>query len=88
MSAEYRRRGVATALIQAAVEYARDSGGRIVEAYPIIPEAINEPRYQRYTGQLSTFEKVGFSEVARRSQRQVIVRYRVHDKDPEGKIGP
>jgi GNAT superfamily N-acetyltransferase len=74
VAAGHRRQGVSSALIEAAVSYARKQGARIVEAYPTVPESTLEPHHQSYMGQLSTFEKAGFREVARRSSRRAIVR--------------
>lgn len=70
----YRGQGLTHALVEAAVAYAGEQGARIVEAYPIVPEAVAEPRYELYTGVLSTFEKLGFQVVARRSARRPIMR--------------
>ena len=75
VSAPYRRRGLSRALIEAAIEYARDNGARIIEAYPLIPESTKHPRYERYMGVVSTFEAAGFEEVIRRSRRRPIMRY-------------
>jgi ribosomal protein L21E len=52
---------------------------RIIEAYPIIPESMPDPRYERYTGVITTFEKAGFKEVVRRSARRPIMRYIIPD---------
>ena len=78
---DYRQRGLSRALIQAAIDYAISQGARIVEAYPIIPEAMKEPRHELYMGQLTTFEKAGFREVARRSHRRAIVRYHIDPRE-------
>jgi len=74
VTAHCRQQGVPRALIDAAAAYAGGEGAGIVEAYPITPQSVREPGYERYMGQLSTFEKAGFREVARRSPRRAIVR--------------
>jgi GNAT superfamily N-acetyltransferase len=74
----YRRQGVTHALIEAAIVYARDRGAQIVEAYPLIAADARHSPYELYTGAISTFEKIGFREVARRSSRRAILRYDVH----------
>jgi len=75
-----RRAGLMRALIEAAITYAKGNGARIVEAYPVIPESMTDPRSERYTGVLSTFEELGFQVAARRSQRRVVVRYSIFPK--------
>jgi GNAT superfamily N-acetyltransferase len=76
---QHRHRGLTTALIEAAIEYARENGARIVEAYPLIPEATRYPQYERYTGVISTFEKAGFEVVVQRSPRRAVVRYTIRN---------
>ena len=71
----FRGQGVMAKLLRAAVEYARQHGARIVEAYPVEPEK-SLSGYAGYTGVASTFLKAGFAEAARRkSGRQPIMRY-------------
>jgi GNAT superfamily N-acetyltransferase len=77
VAAAHRRHGVSRALIKAAVEYAARNAATLVEAYPIVPEALRDPRNELHMGQLSTFIEAGFTEVARRSSRRAIVRRRV-----------
>jgi GNAT superfamily N-acetyltransferase len=83
VAAEYRRRGMSAALLEAAVDYVRTQGGRIVEAYPIVPESVKDPSNELYMGQLPVFERAGFEEVARRSRRRVIVRRRIGEAPEE-----
>jgi GNAT superfamily N-acetyltransferase len=67
----HRRRGVTTALVEAAVEHARAAGAPAVEAYPL--DAAVSPSTTS-TGYLSTFLRAGFTEVARRSPERPVVR--------------
>jgi len=69
-----RGRGMMAKLLSAAVEHARRHGATIVEGYPVEPKGALSG-YSGYTGIVSTFRKAGFVEVARRSQRQPIMRY-------------
>ena len=69
----HRRQGLMTALLDAAVEYARERGAKIIEAYPIEPES-ELKGYDGYTGIASTFQKAGFREVARPREGQVMMR--------------
>ena len=71
----YRRRGLTVYLLQAAVDYARQRGAKIVEGYPHDQGDGSSPDLFVYTGLLSAFQKAGFSEVQRRSPKRPIVRY-------------
>jgi GNAT superfamily N-acetyltransferase len=70
----YRRQGVTTALLRAAVEYVREQGGSIIEGYPVEPRQGQMPDPFVYTGLASTFRKVGFVECQRRSETRPIMR--------------
>ena len=67
----YRRRGVTTALIAAAVEAARQAGAPALEAYPL--DAALTPSASG-TGYATTFARAGFVEVARRAGPRPIMR--------------
>jgi GNAT superfamily N-acetyltransferase len=59
----YRRRGVATALLEGVVSFARRSGAPGVEAYPIDPEGGRVDVGFGYVGVTPMFEKAGFRRV-------------------------
>ena len=69
----FRRQGLMTRLLRAAVDYAREHGAEVVEAYPVEAEG-QLAGYSGYTGIASTLRRAGFVEVARASERQVIMR--------------
>lgn len=69
-----RRAGVSKRLIQAATTYARKSGARIVEAYPVEPKKDDVPDLFVFTGLASSYKALGFVEVARRSDTRPIMR--------------
>src|SRR5262245_48774700 len=73
----FRRQGVTLQLITAAVEYARERGATLVEAYPVEPRSEEMPVVFAYTGFAATFREAGFVEVARRSETRPMMRYRV-----------
>jgi GNAT superfamily N-acetyltransferase len=73
----HRGRGVASALLEGAVEHARKKGGRIVEGYPIDSSVRKVPNAEGYYGFQSMFEAAGFKEVARRSGSRPVMRYRI-----------
>ncbi len=67
----YRGLQIMQSLINAAVEFARDHGAKIVEAYPLeVRERINSS--QIYMGIASIYERCGFVEVARRDYRPIV----------------
>jgi GNAT superfamily N-acetyltransferase len=68
----YRKKGVTSALIAAAVETARRAGAPALEAYPLDPALSTS---SSFTGYLSTFERASFKIVARRSSSRPIVRF-------------
>jgi GNAT superfamily N-acetyltransferase len=57
IKAGWRRRGVARALLRAAVESLRRQGARVLEAYPVRPPASNA---SAFTGTVPWFESEGF----------------------------
>ena len=81
VSADARGRGVARALLDAAIEHARAAGATALEAYPVVVErreAIHPD--SAFTGTLPMFERAGFTIVADRAsdpsakQPRVVVR--------------
>ena len=73
---EYRRRGLMGLLLAGAVDHARENGAAVVEAYPVnIPDDMSGSA--GYMGLKPAFEKAGFEEVARPSERQSIMRYSI-----------
>jgi GNAT superfamily N-acetyltransferase len=65
----FRRRGVAAALLDGVIDYARRSGAPGVEAYPIDPEGGRVDVSFGYVGVTPMFEKVGFVRVVETSAR-------------------
>jgi ribosomal protein S18 acetylase RimI-like enzyme len=70
-----RRQGIATALLEAALEHLRWRGMRAVEAYPAAGP-IDSARWPwiNYLGPLSMYEKAGFEIVARRDDSYTVRR--------------
>lgn len=68
----YRRRGVTTALIRAALEAAKIASVPAVEAYPL-DRALSPSSTS--TGYASTFRRLGFREVVRHSPERPIMRF-------------
>ena len=72
---KHRGNGLTSRLILESIDYAAKRGARIVEANPIDPDGHNPNSSAAYTGFFSTFLRLGFVEVARRSERRPIMRY-------------
>jgi len=73
-----RRQGLTVELLKAAVDYVSTQGGQIVEGYPVETKK-NMPAPFIYTGTAAAFQKAGFVEVARRSEKRPIMRYAIGD---------
>jgi GNAT superfamily N-acetyltransferase len=69
----YRRKGMMLQLINAAVDYARSKGAKIVEAYPTEPEKKMESS-SLFMGVIDPFIEAGFVEAARRSPNHPVMR--------------
>ncbi|UCD39278.1 MAG: GNAT family N-acetyltransferase [Fidelibacterota bacterium] len=70
----YRRMGVTSRLIRAAVAFAREQGATIIEGYPKEQKKDKEADVFAWTGYVSAFKQVGFMEVARRSETRPVMR--------------
>lgn len=71
----YRRRGIAAALAQATVEFARERGARAVEGYPIVTRAGEEAGGpELYVGSRNLFAAAGFREVSRPTPQRAVMR--------------
>ncbi len=64
VKAGFRRRGVARALLDGAVAYARSQGAPGIEAYPIDPGPARVSTSFGFTGFVPMFERAGFRVVA------------------------
>ncbi len=77
-----RQQGVMQALLRGALDYARQNGAAIVEGYPVdlqsAPLAGKKlTGYKGFMGIASAYREVGFVEVGRVSETQLIMRCRV-----------
>jgi ribosomal protein S18 acetylase RimI-like enzyme len=70
---EQRGQGIGTALLKAAIAYARKHGATLLEAYPV-----DKPKRSHsdtmWFGAKSMYDKAGFEEVARRKPARPVVR--------------
>lgn len=69
-----RGTGAATALLNAAVDYAASRGATLLEAYPVDTAAGEIPAAEAWHGTAAMFEAAGFTEVIRRNKRQPVMR--------------
>ena len=67
----HRRRGLMSRLLEAAVDYARERGAQVIEAYPIDPHG-DLKSYHGFTGIASVFERAGFVRVGGTDSDQVV----------------
>ena len=75
----HRQRGISNQLLMAAVEYARENGAEVVEAYPKDVAGATKPEKDRalYFGTVGMFKAAGFEEAARRHPVFPIMRLRL-----------
>lgn len=78
----YRKQGVTSALIAAAIKAAKQAHAPALEAYPLDPDLSPSATS---TGYLSMFLKAGFKEVARHAPERPIVRYTFPKPRPKPK---
>jgi GNAT superfamily N-acetyltransferase len=71
---KHRAAGVASALLDAAIAWARKHGARVVEGYPIDTANRATSNAAAFTGTLDMFEAAGFVEAARRGGRPIVRR--------------
>ncbi|MDR6165870.1 GNAT superfamily N-acetyltransferase [Microbacterium paludicola] len=82
---EHRGSGLNAALLRAAIAFARENGARVVEAYPVDPDAGRKvTSNELYHGALSTFLSAGFREVARPKPHVAVVSLDLADTHETG----
>ena len=73
--AGYRRRGISRALAAACVDFARSSGARALEGYPLQLAPGKAPMWgELYVGSYSIFADAGFNEVSHPTPRRFVMR--------------
>ena len=76
---EHRGRGLQHRLVAAALDFARESGVRLVEAYPVDKPGRSHDDFM-FFGSRHLYEKAGFTEVVRRSPTRVVMRRRLRPR--------
>ena len=69
----YRGRGYQHKLLAGAIDYARDQGVRMLEAYPVDKPDRSHDDFM-FFGSRSLYQRAGFREVVRRSPTRVVMR--------------
>jgi GNAT superfamily N-acetyltransferase len=73
--AGFRGKGMTYPLVRAAVDFARDRGGRALEGYPMLAEPGKKVIWDEiHVGSRSMFEAAGFAEVSHPTKRRVVMR--------------
>ena len=70
-----RSQGVGGGLLEAAIEFAKENGAAVIEAYPV--DGHRKSLVDYFTGTLSMFSERGFTEIIRRNDTRPIVRLTV-----------
>lgn len=70
---EHRGQGLTTRLLRAAIDYARESGARVIEAYPVDTSAGTHHSNDLFHGTLSTFMAQGFRQSDALTHGRVLV---------------
>ena len=76
---EFRGQGLQHRLVGAALDFARDNGVRLVEAYPVDKPERSHDDFM-FFGSRSLYERAGFTEVVRRSPTRVVMRRRLRPR--------
>ncbi len=71
---DYRERGVGVKLLDAACQFAKRQGARIVEGYPVVPTTPRLPAVFAWVGVPGLFLAAGFVEAKRASRARRIMR--------------
>lgn len=74
--AQFRGQGVARALLDGAIAYAKERGAVLLEAYPVDRPGRSSDE-NLWFGNKSMFDKAGFTEVARRKPQRPVVRLEI-----------
>jgi GNAT superfamily N-acetyltransferase len=73
--AGFRRRGIAHALVRAAVDHARESGARAIEGYPLLTTPGQTISWDEiHVGSREFFTAAAFTQVGHPTPRRVVVR--------------
>ena len=72
---QFRMQGVSVKLLKGVIQYAKQQGIKIIEAYPTIPTTERLPDSFAWIGLYKSFERAGFEIVDRTSKHRPMVRF-------------
>ena len=72
---DFRRNGLSVEILKGVIEFAKENGIKILEAYPTIPTTKKLPDSFLWIGIFQSFERAGFKIVDRTSGNRPMVRY-------------
>jgi GNAT superfamily N-acetyltransferase len=75
----YRGQGLQHRLLAGAIDYARDNGVRLLEAYPVDKAERSHDDFM-FFGSRGLYEHAGFTEVVRRSPTRIVMRRRLRPR--------
>ena len=81
VGSDFRGQGVQRRLLDAAVDFARASGVRTLEAYPVDKPSRSD-NGSMWWGSRSLYERAGFREVERRSPTRLVMRRTLRPRTP------
>lgn len=73
VDAKERGKGIAEAMLKAAIDYARSRGATLLEAYPVDKPEPTHPDFMWF-GAKRMYDRAGFKEVARRKKTRPVMR--------------
>ena len=79
----HRGTGMQYRLLAAAIDYAREHGARVLEAYPVDKPERSHDDFMWF-GSRGLYERAGFHEVVRRSVTRLLMRLELDVGDPDG----
>jgi GNAT superfamily N-acetyltransferase len=82
----HRGLGLQHKLLDAALDFARDNGVRLIEAYPVDKPQRSHDDFM-FFGSRSLYEQAGFREVVRRSPTRLVMRRNLRPRRPRQAVG-
>lgn len=79
----FRGQGISVMLLKGVINYAKQAGIKIIEAYPTIPTKGRLPDSFAWIGLYKSFERAGFEIVDRTSRNRPMVRYYLDQRETQ-----
>ena len=75
---KFRRKGLMKILVEKAMQYALSQGAKVIEGYPIEPDK-KLTGFAGFTGIVSVYKSLGFTEIDRNSRNEILMRFACED---------